>query len=279
MKINIAKSSGFCFGVRRAIDISMKLSDKSTPVHVLGDIVHNSFVVKDLEAKGIKKVKKVKKVKNATLIIRAHGAPKKTFDRAKASGYKIADATCPMVRDIYKIAKRLERSSKIIIIGDNNHDEVKGIAGQLKKRPITIESPKDIDETKLSRIKKAAIVTQSTQSLTNIDKIVKRLEKIIPDLALYNTTCQITRVKQQEIESLPNKNDLILIIGSKNSANTKRLYQISKKINKKTYWIESADDLKLSWFENIKKTGIMSGASTPDYITKEVVRKLKTIKE
>ncbi|MFH1553112.1 MAG: 4-hydroxy-3-methylbut-2-enyl diphosphate reductase [Candidatus Omnitrophota bacterium] len=277
MEINIAKSSGFCFGVKRAIDISKALAGGKKTAYVLGDIVHNSFVVRQLEEKGIRKIKRIKPVKDSILIIRAHGAPKSVFTKARDCGYKIVDATCPMVKDIYKIARRLEKNNTMIIIGDNNHDEVKGIAGQLKKKPVTIESPRDIPLKRLARLKKAAVITQSTQTIDNISKIMKRLKKIIPRVTLYNTTCRTTVVKQQEIKSLPKKNDLILIIGSKTSANTKRLYQISKGINKKTYWIECAKDLKPAWFKNIKKAGVMAGASTPERITREVVAKLKKI--
>ncbi|MFC1480373.1 4-hydroxy-3-methylbut-2-enyl diphosphate reductase [Candidatus Omnitrophota bacterium] len=277
MKINIAKSSGFCFGVKRAIDISKALAGGKKTAYVLGDIVHNSFVVRQLEEKDIKKIKRINPVRNSILIIRAHGAAKSVFTKARACGYKIVDATCPMVKDIYKIARRLERNNTLIIIGDNNHDEVKGIAGQLKKKPVTIESPRDIPLKRLARIKKAAVITQSTQTIDNISKIMKQLKKIIPQVTLYNTTCRTTVVKQQEIKSLPKKNDLILIIGSKTSANTKRLYQISKSINKKTYWIECAKYLKPAWFKNIKKVGVMAGASTPEDITREVVAKLKKI--
>jgi len=279
MKINIAKSSGFCFGVRRAIDISKKLAGGEREVYVLGDIVHNTFVVKELEEKGIKKIKRIRPSKNSILIIRAHGAPKITFDKAKACGYRIVDATCPKVKDIYKIARDLEKKSTIIIIGDAGHDEVKGISGQLKKKPILVESARRLPLKSLSRVKKAAVITQSTQTIDNINSIMSRLTKIIPEITLYNTTCRITRVKQKEIKSLPKENDIVLIIGSKTSANTKRLYQISKSINKKTYWIECAKDLKRRWFENAKKAGIMAGASTPDHITEEVVAKLKQIGE
>ncbi len=277
MKINIAKSSGFCFGVKRAIDISKAIANKKKKVYVLGDIVHNSFVVNELEEKGIKKIKRITPAKNSILIIRAHGAPKKTFTKAKENGYKIIDATCPKVKDIYDIAKRLEKDNTIIIIGDNNHDEVKGIAGQLKKRPITIESPNDIPKNLIKSIKKTAVITQSTQTIENIMAIMQKLEKLLPKVKLYNTTCRTTIVKQQEIRSLPKKNDLVLIIGSKTSANTKRLYQISKKINRNTYWIESVKNLKKIWFKNIKNVGIMAGASTPDYVTNEVVEKLKEL--
>ena len=278
MKIEIAKSSGFCFGVRKAIEKARALAGGGKNVYVLGDIVHNSFVVSELEKKGVRKISRVRRGAGSTLIIRAHGAPKKTFTKARECGYRVVDATCPMVRDIYRIARELEKKNTVIIIGDAGHDEVKGIAGQLRKKPITIESPAKIPAGKLSRVKKAAVITQSTQSLDNIDRVMERLAKIIPDVRLYNTTCRTTRVKQEEIKSLPKKNDLVLIIGSKNSANTKRLYQISKKINKKTRWIESAAGIRPSWFRGVKKVGVMAGASTPDYITREVVQKLRKIK-
>ncbi|MDP8259047.1 MAG: 4-hydroxy-3-methylbut-2-enyl diphosphate reductase [Candidatus Aadella gelida] len=276
LKINVAKSSGFCFGVRRAIDISNDLSGKSKNVRVLGDIVHNSFVVRDLKKKGIKKIRSIRKTKESTLIISSHGAPKKVFSTARQCGYKVVDATCPKVKDIYRIAKRLENTNKIIIIGDAGHDEVKGIAGQLKKRPITLEKPVDVSKRKLTGIKKAAVITQSTQDIENITNIMNRIHKIIPKARLYNTTCRTTVVKQNDIRTLPKENDVILIIGSKTSANTKRLYQISKRINPSTYWIESNKSLKKIWFKNAKKVGVMAGASTPDHITRSVV---KTVRE
>jgi len=257
----------------------MELGEKKKNVYVLGDIVHNSFVVMDLESKGVKKINRIKSSKNSILIISAHGASEKTFIKAKEYGYKIIDATCPKVKDIYKIAQRLEKTRKIIIIGDSGHGEVKGIAGQLKRKPLTIESPKDVSRKKLIGIKKAAVVTQSTQTLENINMIMERLVKIIPDVELHNTTCQITRIKQKEISSLPEGNDVVLIIGSRTSANTKRLYQIARTINKKTYWIECSDDLKISWFKNATSVGIMAGASTPDYITRDVVKRLNKVKK
>lgn len=276
MQINIAKSSGFCFGVRRAINMSLALAKSKEPVYILGDIVHNNFVVRRLAEKGIKKISRIQGTgKNAALIIRAHGAPKKTFEKARRSGFKVVDATCPMVKDIYKIGRRLERTGKIIIIGDAGHDEVKGIAGQLRKKPIIIESPAAIPVKKLARIRKAAVITQSTQTIENIERIMERLKKIMPSVKLYNTTCGTTIIKQQEIKSLPEKNDVVLIVGSPTSANTKRLYQIAKKIKKRTHWIESAKEIKRSWSRNAGKIGIMAGASTPDEIVTEIVKRLR----
>jgi len=273
--VNVARSSGFCSGVKRAIDMSLKLSREKEKVYILGDIVHNSFVVEDLEKKGIRRIKKLNRKKGATLIIRAHGAPKSLFRKARAMGYKVVDATCPKVKEIYKIARRLEKKQKLIIIGDRGHDEVKGIAGQLSRKPIIIGSPKDIDKGRLSSVKRAAAVTQSTQSAENIFRVMNKLSKLIPELKLYDTTCRITRVKQEEIKALARNNDAVFVVGSGTSANTGQLYKISKSINKNTFRIESAADLKFRGNRSFKNVGIMAGASTPDEITAEIVDRVR----
>jgi 4-hydroxy-3-methylbut-2-en-1-yl diphosphate reductase len=273
--INVAKSSGFCSGVRRAIDISLKLSGENRKIYILGDIVHNSFVVSHLESKGIKKIKKLSARKGATLIIRAHGAPKSLFAKARAMGYRVVDATCPKVKEIYRIARRLEKKQKLIIIGDHDHDEVKGIAGQLKGKPIIIESVKDIGRARLVGIKKAGVVTQSTQSAENITRVMEELSKIIPEIELYDTTCRITKVKQQEIKALAGNNDMVFVVGSRTSANTGRLYEIAKNINKNTFRIESAVNVRLPKGYIPRNIGVMAGASTPDEITREIVARIE----
>ncbi len=273
MKVNVAKTSGFCFGVKRAIDICLSLEEKRN-VFVLGDIVHNKHVVKDLENKGIKRVKSIKESKNSVLIISAHGAPKKVFKKAKGLGYRIVDATCPKVKQIYKIAKELEAVDKIAIIGDRGHAEVKGIQGQLKSKAVVIESPNDPIIKTLNKDEMLAVITQSTQSIDNIKKTVSSIRKKVKTAKLYTTTCRITEEKQRELKRLAKRNDTVLIVGSPSSANTKRLYQLSKKINTSTYWIDSAKELKPSWFKRSKSVGIMAGASTPDIVVDAIVKVL-----
>lgn len=278
MQINIAKSSGFCFGVRRAIDTCLNIAKQQKRSSVLGDIVHNHFIVQELNSKGIKKIDRITpaKKKNDILIISAHGAPKRIFQKARSCGYIIIDATCPKVKDIYKIALGLEKNNQIIIIGDANHQETIGIAGQLKKKSIIIESPNKIPVKKLNKIKKAAVVTQSTQTLENINSIMDKLKKCIPEVKLYNTVCRTTIIKQQEIKTLPKENDLVLVVGSSTSANTRQLYEIAKLLNQNTHWIENANGLKKGWFSKIKTVGIMAGASTPDIIVEKIIENLKT---
>jgi len=280
MRINIAKSSGFCFGVKRALDIVKEIAKKEKNVAMLGDIVHNERVIKEITKLGIKKINKLSKNGNKVLIIRAHGEPKRIFDLAKKFNYKIIDATCPMVKEIHRIAKDMEEKGYfIIVIGDKNHDEVRGIIGQLNKKAMVIEDIKDIDINKIKKLKKVAVVVQSTQELDKVLKIVEVLKRYIKELKFFNTICMPTRIKQKEIKEMPKKNDCMIIIGSKKSANTKRLYEISKKLNKKTYWVNSAGEIKELWFKNVNTIGITAGASTPDETIKEVIQHIKLIKK
>ncbi|MBL7198345.1 MAG: 4-hydroxy-3-methylbut-2-enyl diphosphate reductase [Candidatus Omnitrophica bacterium] len=278
MKINVADSAGFCFGVKRAIDIACKTLRTKNKVYMLGDIVHNEDITKEMDKAGVKKINRLVRVKNKILLIRAHGASKKTFQRAKSLGYTIVDATCPMVKEIHKIAVINEQKGyKIIIIGDNKHDEVRGIIGHLKNKTIVIDSNKKIPLKRIKKIKKAAVVVQSTQNFEKIQIIVDTLQKHIEDLRFFNTICKPTRTKQQELKIMPLKNDVMIIIGSKTSANTKRLYEISKSFNKRSYWVQSKDKVKAKWFKNARSIGITAGASTPSSTTKEVIEYIRKI--
>ncbi len=280
MKINIAKSAGFCMGVKKAIDIAKETACRDKKIYMLGDIVHNEEVVETIKKLGIKKTSKLTQGKNKIILIRAHGAPKQIYEEAKKLGYKIIDATCPMVKEIHKIAKTYEKKGyKIIVIGDKKHDEVKGIIGQLGKKAIVLTPGSPLGEKKLKRIKKAAVVTQSTQNIDNVLKVIKKLKVYIPELKFINTICAPTQKKQNEIKKLPQSNDTVLIIGSKKSANTKRLYQIAKRINPRTYWVENEKKIKPPWFKNANSVGITAGASTPKKTIKAVVEKLKKISQ
>jgi len=280
MRINLAKSAGFCFGVKRALEIAKEIAKNQKDVVMLGDIVHNERVIKEIIKLGIRKINKLCENNNQTLIIRAHGEPKRIFDLAKKFNYKIIDATCPMVKEIHRIAKDMEEKGYfIIVIGDKNHDEVRGIIGQLNKKAMVIEDIKDIDINKIKKLKKVAVVVQSTQELDKVLKIVEVLKRYIKELKFFNTICMPTRIKQKEIKEMPKKNDCMIIIGSKNSANTKRLYEISKKINKKTYWVNSAGEIKELWLKDVNTIGITAGASTPDETIKEVIEKIELIRK
>ncbi|MCG2712951.1 MAG: 4-hydroxy-3-methylbut-2-enyl diphosphate reductase [Candidatus Omnitrophica bacterium] len=270
-KITITKSAGFCSGVRRALRLAQQTARSYKNIYMLGDIVHNPRVVSNIKKTGIKKINKLKAQRNGVLLIRAHGAQKSVYEKAARLGYKIIDATCPMVKEIHSLAKGYEQKNyTIIIIGDKRHDEVIGIKGNLKNMPIIISGRKEIKGIKFEHVEKAAIVVQSTQNQDKVKDIVEQLKKHIKKLIFCDTICQPTRLKQKEIQLLPSSQDIMIIIGAKSSANTKRLYELSKKINPNTYWVNSKSQIKKNWFKDKVKVGIGAGASTPDYIIKEI---------
>ncbi|MFC1594149.1 4-hydroxy-3-methylbut-2-enyl diphosphate reductase [Candidatus Omnitrophota bacterium] len=278
MKITVAKSAGFCSGVRRALTIALTTARENKRVQMLGDIVHNEDVVKTIKQTGIRKILRLQKGTDKILLIRAHGAPKKIFERAQQHGYTIIDATCPMVKEIHKIAQQAEQKRcRVFIIGDKKHDEVKGIIGNLRKKAIVIDAPASIPRKKIIGIKEARVVVQSTQNIDNVIAIVEALKKTIPHVTFFNTICNPTRIKQKEARSMPLQNDAMIIVGSKTSANTKRLYEISKMLNKKSFWIQSKQDIKPQWFKGIKTVGVTSGASTPDSTTEKVIKRIKQL--
>ena len=278
MKINLAKSAGFCFGVKRALKIALKTAATGTTVEMLGDIVHNEEVVQGIERAGIKKIKKLRNGSGKILVIRAHCASENVYRKAAQLGYTIVDATCPMVKEIHTIVKATKNEGcRIIILGDKLHDEVRGIMGQLKNRAIVIDSIKHIPLETIKRVKKACVVAQSTQNAEKLLSIVAVLKKHIKEIQFFNTICRPTRIKQKEAKAMPLKNDVMIIIGSKTSANTKRLYQISKALNKRSYWIRSSAALKSEWFKGAHTVGIMAGASTPDATTNDVIAKIRSL--
>ncbi|MFZ5800293.1 MAG: hypothetical protein ACOY3D_02810, partial [Candidatus Omnitrophota bacterium] len=214
MRVNLAKSAGFCLGVKRAIRIALESSGKCQSIVMLADIVHNEEVVKEIKKAGIKKTATLDRSGGQFLLISAHGAAKKIYAQAKKQGMTIIDATCPMVKGIHRLAQNLEgQGFRIIIIGDKKHDEVRGIAGQLKQKALVLEGLKDVRSGKFSGIKKAAVILQSTQNLEEAWKIFRSVRKLIPQVEFFNTICQPTRIKQQEIKTLPTENDCMLIIG------------------------------------------------------------------
>lgn len=274
MKINLAKSAGFCFGVKRAIALALETAKNNRKVYMLGDIVHNEEVVQQVKNAGIKKIKRLYEGTNKILLIRAHGSATKTINQGKKLGYKIIDATCPMVKETHRIAKNAHnRGLNLIVIGDKKHDEVLGIIGQLKSPAIVIDSIDSIPKS-INNIRKAAVVVQSTQNLKKVTEIIALLKKAIAHLEFHNTICQPTRIKQEEIKKMSKENDLMLIIGSKNSANTQRLYEISKSLNPQSYWVDSVKGIKKNWFRNTLNVGITAGASTPESIIQKIIKQL-----
>ncbi len=290
MKIYKAKNLGFCFGVERAIEITKRAVSKfkkshsglenskganlGEKIYIIGDLVHNERVSEEIQRMGVKKVKDIDSIPSgAALLIKAHGVPQKLYSEAKRKNINIIDATCPKVTQIHKKVKNLEEKGyQIIIVGDRNHEETIGILGNTKKG-IVVEKETDLKKIKHKIKKKVAIVVQSTQNIDDVAKIIYRLSKIAKELFFINTICEETEKRQKEVKELAKKCEAILVIGSKKSANTTRLYRISKKINDNTFFVT-----KPELPQNIKRfktVGIIGGASTPLSLLEEVYKKLK----
>ena len=276
MKIFLAKDSGYCFGVRDAVNLAYKTVDKEGEVYMLGTIVHNEKVVEDLDAAGAKVVDSLDDIPaDASVLFRAHGTSPSIWEKARQKNINIIDATCPLVTEIHQDIQELDKEGrKCIIIGDHGHDEVIGIASQVKK-PIIIAN-KD-EALKLKKIKKAGIVSQSTQMIENVREIINILVGKVYDLRFVNTICFPTRRNHDQIKDLAVICDVMIIIGSFTSANSKRLTQLSKERNERSYQVKSALDLKNIWFKECKAVGISAGASTPDDIINEVIKEIKKI--
>ena len=276
MRVVVAKSAGYCFGVRDAVDLAYKTAEEYDEVYMLGDIVHNENVVNDLSKAGAKVVDSLDKVPDdKPILLRAHGSKTSVWDDAKSRNLNIIDATCPLVHKIHQDVKDLyEDGRKIIVIGDHGHDEVVAITDQVP-RTIVVSSAKEAEQ--INRIRKAGVVTLSTQAIENVQDIIKILMTKIFDLRFVNTICFPTKRNQEQIKQLAKENDVMVIIGSFTSANSKRLTMLSKEINCRTYQVTGVADIDITWFENCKSVGISAGASTPDYLIEEVKNKLISI--
>ena len=276
MKILVAKDAGYCFGVRDAVNLAYDTAKDHGEVYMLGTIVHNEKVVEDLSKAGTKIVDKIDEVpKDIPILFRAHGTAPRVWDKAKNKNLNIIDATCPLVIEIHDEIKKLEAEGRrTIIIGDHGHDEVVGIAVQVEN-PIILAN---VEEAKaLRKMKKAGVVSQSTQMIENVQEIINVLVEKVFDLRFVNTICFPTRRNHEQIKELATKCEVMIVIGSFTSANSKRLTQLALERNKRSYQLTNADDLEASWFENCETVGISAGASTPDDIIRDVVEKIKEI--
>lgn len=276
MKIFLAKDAGYCFGVRDAVNLAYDTADTHGEVYMLGTVVHNERVVSNLEKVGTKVVNSLDEVpKDKPVLFRAHGTPPSVWDEAKSKNLKLIDATCPLVVDIHHEIKKLEEEGrKTIIIGDHGHDEVSAIAAQVSA-PIIVSNINEANN--LRKMKKAGVVSQSTQMIENVQDIINILMEKVFDLRFVNTICFPTRRNHSQIKELAKNCDLMIVIGSFTSANSKRLTQLSLERNKKTYQVTDALELDEKWFKNIENVGISAGASTPDEIIEEVVARIKKI--
>ena len=273
MEINIAKSAGFCFGVRRAVDTVYKESGKKN-VYTYGPIIHNDEVVADLERQGVGVIndsREFASLGEGTIIIRSHGVPRAIYDEIAHVGLELVDATCPFVRKIHRIVERESGEGRIIIIvGNNHHPEVEGIMGWCHTTPIVIENREQAEAIAVDADTKLSIVSQTTFNYNKFQYLVEIISEKGYDINVFNTICNATEERQKETKELAMRSDAMIVIGGRHSSNTQKLFEISKKECSNTFYIQTKNDLNMEDFHNIGILGITAGASTPNNIIKEV---------
>jgi 4-hydroxy-3-methylbut-2-en-1-yl diphosphate reductase len=278
MNIYLAKARGFCMGVERSIGMAEEArANLDGEITILNEIVHNHSVVKNLEDKGIGRTNSVEKVNSGTLIISAHGVAPKVIEDARSRGLNVIDSTCPLVTVLHKAADYfIKRNYTVIVFGDENHDEMKGVKGHAPDRIIVlnkIDSLEDLPEIEGN----VAFISQSTQSVERFEKAVKLVESKYKEVRVKNTICDATRQRQASILDLAPRMDLMIVVGSQTSANSQRLVQIAKQTGTPAHLIDNSDELQDLWLKDINNLGITAGASTPDSVVMDVVEAIKRI--
>lgn len=283
MEIIIGKTAGFCYGVKRAVEGSLKeTSDKQ--IYCLGELVHNKQVMKEIEKQGIKLIEDINEVpNNSKVIIRAHGVVKEIYEIAKEKNIELVDYTCPNVLKIHEVASKYKNENYyIFVIGNKTHPETIGTISYCGNNYSCIETEDDINDSieslKESKIKDLLLIVQTTFSEAKFKLIKEKIEETINDINIVvkNTICAATSTRQKETENLSKEVDCMIIIGGKNSSNTKKLYELAEKNCQKAIAIETKEELNKEELLKYKKIGIMAGASTPKKNIDEVAELLNT---
>ena len=280
MKIVKAEHMGFCFGVKKAIERAEEIlsHQESQNIYMLGELIHNPQVVNHFKKRGIKIVEKISEVPDYKyLITRAHGILLSQLELAKEHGIHLIDTTCPYVKKIHQLACNLKNNGyQIIIYGDKEHPEIKSLLSFINNNAMVIQDIKEISFQKLTG--KIGLISQTTKNNAMYNELVKYIidnASQLTELRMFKSICNATQLRQESTRKIAQYVDLMVVVGGKNSANTSRLANISKQKGVKTYHIENERQLNKNWFKGINLIGVTSGASTPDFVTENVIRKIK----
>lgn len=282
MKVTLSGNAGFCFGVRRAIEIieNLKQDNKYKTILLLGEIVHNETVINTFLQQGFKiihDVSEAEKANDQVVVIQSHGAPIQAFQNLESRNIIYIDATCPMVSRIHDVIRKREKEGCFpVIIGKPTHEEVKGIRGQIKNAFVVCD-PDDVRQELFQEKKKVCVVIQSTFIQKKALAIVEKIRSYVKNVVFENTICKPTLTRQKEAEIMPSKYDHVLVIGSKKSSNTRHLYEIAHEKNPQTWLVSSASELDAISFQPEASIFIMAGASTPDSVIRDVMNTLQRL--
>lgn len=279
-EVILAKSAGFCFGVKRAVDTVYEQTGKKN-VYTFGPIIHNEEVVKDLEKKGvfvINTMEELDDITEGTVIIRSHGVSSAVYEALQKKGVEIVDATCPFVLKIHNIVKQESANGKqIVIIGNEKHPEVEGIMGWSKTQVHVVDTAEKAQNLQLDPQREVCIVSQTTFNYNKFKELVEIIEKKSYDVSVLNTICNATKERQTEARSIAETVDAMIVIGDKHSSNTQKLFEICRKACNNTYYIQTLGDLDLNQLGSVETVGITAGASTPNNIIEEVQNNVRII--
>jgi 4-hydroxy-3-methylbut-2-enyl diphosphate reductase len=277
MDIEIAKGSGFCFGVRRAVTLALQAAeDRGRRTVTLGPLVHNPLVVERLEAKGVRAVEEVSGDADA-VIIRAHGIPAPQMESLRRQRVEIIDATCPFVKRAQKHAKALrEEGYQVVILGDRDHPEVASVRSYAGDDAVVVESADGLPDSLGHRV---GVMAQTTQPEEAFLQLVQRIVPRAGEVKIVNTVCRSTAARLAETEKLAHRVQLMIILGGRQSHNTRELARISRLAGVDTHHIERDDELQRQWFRNIERVGLAAGASTPDEAIDDAVRRIKSFEK
>ena len=276
MKVIKAKTAGFCFGVKRAVDTVYEQVEKcgGRQIYTYGPIIHNEEVVKDMERKGVtvlRSEEELDALEDGIVIIRSHGVEKRIYDKLNARGIGIVDATCPFVKKIHDIVSEQSAQGKyIVIIGNPEHPEVRGIRGWAGERACVIQNSDDAENFSPDKNEKICIVSQTTFNYNKFKDLVEIISEKSYYVSVLNTICNATKERQSEAESIAETVDAMIVIGDKHSSNTQKLFEICRKACNNTYYIQTLGDLDLNQLGSVETVGITAGASTPNNIIEEV---------
>jgi 4-hydroxy-3-methylbut-2-enyl diphosphate reductase len=284
-RILIARSAGFCFGVKRAISIADETASrtagkdagtKGVPLHSLGPLIHNPQAVEELEKKGVHVVQSVNDIPCGKVIVRSHGIARRDAEALAGKNVEIIDATCPFVKKAQEYARSLSREGyAVTVVGDANHPEVKSIISYIEAGVPILTSLSELRE--VAGIRKAGIIAQTTQSFEHLMEFVSVALKRIPEVRVYNTICHATVLRQKESTAVARKADVMIVLGGYNSANTRRLAEICKEFNPRVHHIETASELSPDALSEVSCVGVTAGASTPEWIIEELVERIRAI--
>lgn len=280
-EIKVAKTAGFCFGVKKAVNMVYEEALKNkTKVYTYGPIIHNEVVVKDLENKGVSVIHEeddISTLEKGTIIIRSHGIGRQVQEKLEKAGMEIIDATCPFVKKIHRIVQEeCEKSRKVVIIGNPTHPEVEGIRGWGDEETVAVKDYESFAELNIPKGRKISVVAQTTYNFNNFEKIIDKIKFIGYDIRCFNTICNATQERQVEAEEIASEVDAMIVVGGKNSSNTAKLVEICNKSCRNTIFIQTLDDLDTKKLVSVRSVGITAGASTPKHIIEEVQNNVRS---